>query len=210
MLKTFINDLSTEGKVIMSACLIAIVGLVAYLLYGYFHPAQPVTTLSQQQAETPAGIKQAADNAHVTLLQDQLNQASQQIAMLKNQKPDTVIKVVPVEIEKVVTQYVKTSGADFAIVTEPANPTKQVNLKEVAVLPATTDVTLNQYNVFAYKKIIRDVTVYPSFTGIMPSGISEVDVGISRKITNNGVYVGVVAGYEFDDKKAKVGLRITY
>jgi len=203
-------NMTVRNKIYVSIAVVLVLCIAGYFAYQYFHPAQPVTTLSQQQAETTQGISLAAHNAKVGLVQDQLNQASQQIAMLKNQKPDTIIKVVPVEIEKVVTQYVKTSGADFAIVTDPANPTKQVDLKEVAKLPATTDVTLNQYNVFAYKKIIRDVTVYPSFTGITPSGVSEVDIGISRKITNNGVYLGAVAGYEFDDKKAKIGLKVMF
>ena len=205
-----LKNLTARGKIILSFILITLICIVGYFTYKHFHPAQLVTSESQQQAETPAGISLAAHNAKVGLVQDQLNQASQQIAVLKNLPPNIIIKTVPYEVEKTVTQYVKTSGADFAIVTDPANPTKQVDLKEVAKLPAITDVTLNQYNVFAYKKIIREVTVYPSFTGITPSGVSEVDVGISRKITNNGVYLGAVAGYEFDDKKAKIGLKVMF
>ena len=129
---------------------------------------------------------------------------------LQGLPPTIVIKTVPYEVGKVVTQYVKTSGADFAIVTDLANPTKQVDLKEVTKLPATTDVTLNQYNVFAYKKILRDITIYPSFNGITPSGVSEIDIGVSRKITNNGVYLGAVDGYDFESRKIKAGLRLTY
>jgi len=110
---------------------------------------------------------------------------------------------VPVEVEKTVVQYVKNSGADFAVITNPANPMKAVDLKEVTKLPATTDITLNQYNVFAYKKILRDIIIYPSFNGITPSGVSEVDIGVSRKITNNGVYLGAAGGYDFRSRKIK-------
>jgi len=192
---------------IIAAIVIAITG---YFVYQYFHPAQTVTGESQQQAETTQGISLAAHNAKVGLVQDQLAQASTQIALLKNQKPDTIIKVVPVEVIKTVEVERVIRGADFAIVTDPKNPTKQVDLKEVAALPADTDVTLNQYNVFAYKKILRDITVYPSFTGITPSGISEVDIGISRKITNSGVYLGVVGSYDLEGRKIKAGLKVTF
>ena len=203
-------NLSARGKFILSLILILVVCVAGYFAYQYLHPAQLVTGESQEQAETPAGISLAVHNAKVGLMQDQIDQASKQIALLKNLPPSIIVKTVPVEVEKVVTQYVKTSGADFAIVTDPANSTKQVDLKAVSALPATTNISLNQYNVFAYKKIIRDVTVYPSFNGITPNGINEVDIGVSRKITNSGVYLGAVAGYDFESRKIKAGLRVMY
>jgi len=188
--------------------------IIALIVTGYYfyqrNTAQTVTTESQVQAETTQGVKQAADNAKVTMLQEQLDSATKQIAELKNQKPETIIKTVPYEVEKIVVKEVEKRGADFAIVTDPTNPDKAVDLKEVANLPASTDVTLNQYNVFAYKKVLRDITIYPSFSGITPNGIDEVDYGVSRKITKSGKYLGVVAGYEFDDKKTKIGLRYTF
>jgi hypothetical protein len=121
-----------------------------------------------------------------------------------------VITATPATVETVAAQEVKNLGADFAIITESSQPNTMVDLKTVAKLPATTPVNLNQYNVMAYKKIIRDVTVYPSFTGINPSGVSEIDYGVSRKITNDGKYLGIVVGYDFDNRKVKAGLRITY
>jgi len=204
------NTLTARGKIILSLIVFIAVCAAGYFIYQYFYPAQPVTPLSQSQAETPQGIDLAAHNAKVTMMQDQLDSAAKQIGELKNQKPDTIIKTVPVEVEKVVVKEVEKRGADFAIVTDPKNPDKQVDLKEVAKLPDTTPVTLNQYNVFAYKKVLRDVTIYPSFAGITPSGIGEISYGVSRKITNSGKYLGVVAGYEFDDKKGKIGLRYMF
>jgi hypothetical protein len=117
---------------------------------------------------------------------------------------------VPYEVTKVVTQEVEKRGADFAVVTDPKNPDKAIDLNEIARLPARTDVTFNEYNVFAYKKVIRGINVYTSFTGITPTGVSEITYDVSRKITNNGKYLGVVTGGEFDDKKAKIGIRYTY
>jgi hypothetical protein len=200
-----------NNKKLIAYTLVAVIIVIGgYFLYQHFHQPQPVTAESQVQAETPAGISLAAHNAKVGMMQDQLDQAAQQIAALKNKPPDTIIQTVPYEVTKVVTQEVEKRGADFAIVTDPKNPDKSVDLNEVAKLPADTPITLNQYNVFAYKKIIRGIDVYPSFTAITPTGVSEVTYDVSRKISNDGKYLGVVGGYDFDNKKAKIGLRYTY
>lgn len=200
----------SNKKLVIHLLASLVITIGGYFLYQYFHPAQIVTPMSQTQAETPAGISLAAHNAKVGLMQDQLDSAAKQIAELKNKQPDTIIKSVPYEIEKVVVKEVEKRGANFAIVTDPNNPDKTVDLKEVAKLPETTPVTLNQYNVFAYKKVIRGINIYPSFTAVTPTGVSEITGDISRKITNDGKYIGIVGGYEFDNKKAKLGLRITY
>jgi Tfp pilus assembly protein PilO len=203
------TTLTARGKVILSLILFIFLCIIGY--YGYLNlHSKPITAESQQQAETPAGISLAAHNAKVSMMQDQLDEAAQQIAALKNKPPDTVIQTVPYEVEKVVIKEVEKRGADFAIVTDPKEPDKKVDLKEIAKLPENTPVTLNQYNVLAYKKIIRGINVYPSFTGIKPSGVSEVTYDVSRKVTNDGKYIGVVGGYNFEDKKVKVGLRITF
>jgi hypothetical protein len=204
------DTLTARGKVILSLIIFIVACAAVCFSYQHFHPVQPVTLLSQAQAEAPAGIDLAAHNAKVSMMQDQLDSAAKQIAELKNKPPDTIIKTVPVEVEKVIIREVEKRGADFAIVTDPKNPDKKVDLKEIEKLPSDTDITLNQYNVFAYKKVLRDITVYPSFTGITPSGVDEVSFGVSRKITKDGKYLGIVTGYEFDDKKVKVGLRVTF
>jgi hypothetical protein len=187
-----------------------LLGVSGYFIWRHFHQLQPVTGESQVQAETSQGIDLAAHNNQVKMMQDQLDSAAQQIAELKNKPHDTIIQTVPYEITKVVRQEVEKRGADFGIVTDPKNPTTPVDLKEIAKLPADTPVTLNQYNVFAYKKIIRGIDVYPSFTGVRPTGVGEATYDVSRKISNDGKYLGVVGGYDFEDKKAKLGLRITF
>lgn len=203
------TKLTARGKIILSLILIIVVSILGYAAYRNA-TVQPITVESQKQAETPAGIILAAHNAHVAMMQDQLNTAAREIARLASKPPDMVIHTVPVEVEKVVTQCVQASGADFGIVTDPKNPDKVVDLKEVAKLPATTPVTLNEYNVFAYKQVIKGINIYPSFTGITPTGIGEITGDISRKISSDGKYLGVTAGYEFDDRKAKIGLRVTF
>lgn len=183
------------------------IGIGGYFIWRYFHPVQPVTVESQEQAETPAGISLAAHNAKVGMMQEQLDSAAQQIAELKNKKPDIIIKTVPVEVPKVVTQEVEKRGADFGIITDPKQPNNPVDLKEITKLPNNTDITLNQYNVFAYKEKLCQLDI--DFN-IAKTKVNEVDYSESHKISKDGKYLGYVAGYDFDDKKAKIGLRYTF
>lgn len=98
------------------------------------------------------------------------------------------------------------------IVTDPKQPDKTVDLKEIEKLPADTSVTLNQYNVFAYKNVIRGVNVYPDWseTARGKFKIAEVTADVSRKIAKDGKYIGVTAGYDFKHDRAKVGLRYSF
>lgn len=204
------KTLTLRGKFVLVVILMLVICFAGYFTYQYLRSEQPVTVESQSQAETPAGISLAAHNAHIGMMQNQLNEAAQQIALLKNKLPDTIIKTVPAEALKVVDKEVENSGADFAIVTDPKNPDKVVDLKEFANIAAGEDIALNQYNVFVYKKVLHDITIYPSFNGITPDGISEIEYGISKKISKNGKYVGMATSYDFDSKKAKIGLRVTF
>jgi len=191
---------------------VLILFVAGWFTWQHFHQPQPVTAESQQQAETAAGVELAAKNVHINMLQSQLDEAAQQIAELKNKPPDTIIKTVPVEVIKTVEVERQKSGADFAIVADPKQPDKQVNLKEIAKLPADTSVTLNQYNVFAYKKVIRGVNVYPDLSKAVQGKfkLDEVTADVSRRITKDGKYIGIVAGYDFNHNHAKAGIRYSF
>ena len=203
-------NLIARREKILSLILIVILCIAGYFLYQYLNPAQLVTGESQQQAETPVGILLGATNAHIPMIQDQLDEAAAEIARLKNLPPRYIIQTVPTEVVKTIEVERQKAGADFAIITNPAEPVKVVVLKEVEQLPPLTPVVLNQYNIQAYKKVLSGFNVYPSFTGITPTGIGEITADTSRKITKDGKYVGITGGYDFDDKKAKVGLRVTF
>jgi hypothetical protein len=201
--------LRTWQKGIICAALIILLVLGGYFLGQYFKKS-PVTGESQTQAETPQGVDSAAHNAQVKMYQDQLEEAAKQIAALKNRPPDTIVKTVPVEVIKTVETEREKRGADFAIVTDTKQPDKAVDFKKVEQLPADTQVSLNQYNVFAYKKFVRGINIYPHFDGVKPTGVSEITVDVSRKVSNDGKYIGVAGGYDFEHKKAKVGVRLTF
>lgn len=91
-------------------------------------------------------------------------------------------------------------------------PDKQVDLKKVEQLPESTTVNLNQYNVFVYKKVIRGVNVYPDLSKLAQGKfkLDEVTADVNRRITKDGKYLGVVAGYDFKYDHAKAGIRYSF
>lgn len=185
--------------------IIILFGIVALCACLYASKTSDIANLSQDDAETPVGVSQAAQQATVTLSQSQLDEAARQIAEMKNQQPATVTQTVVKKAPVVVERERKKAGADFAIVTDPKNPDKRVDLSQY---DQETPIQLNQYNVKAYRKVIRGVTYYPqSATDWQPK---EISVDLSRRITDDGQYIGVVVGYDFDRDKAKVGLRFTF
>jgi len=199
-----------QALILLGVLILCVAG---WLIYQHYHQPQPVTAESQQQAETAAGVALAAKNAHINMLQSQLDEAAQQIAELKNKPPDTIVKTVPVEVIKTIEVERQKSGADFAIVTDPKQPDKQVNLKAVEKLLADTPVTLNQYNVFAYKKVIRGVNVYPDWEESVKKAsprMQEVTYDVNRRITKDGKYLGGSVGYDFKHDEAKVGIRYSF
>jgi hypothetical protein len=68
-------------------------------------------------------------------------------------------------------------------------------------------VELNQYNVQAYKKILHTIEVVPD---IQNKSVDEVGYTVSRKISNDGKYIGVGASYNIDDHKTMVKLSYTW
>lgn len=189
-------------KSLLYVALAIIIAIAGYFAWQHFHPPNPVTYESQQHAETPAGIQQAAQAAHITMLESQLAEAAAQIAALKNQPPVYVYHTTAAEVPAQIASNVQHSGADFAIVTDPAHPGQAVNLTG-----GNQPVTLNEYNVYAYPKVVRGVNVYLSKN---MSGIGEVSYDVSRRITKSGKYIGAAAAYDLDNKQAKIGLRFAF
>ena len=205
-----LKNLSTRNKAILTGIVILILIIVGYFAYQYFNPAQVVTGESQEQAETPAGILLGATNAHIPIIQDQLDEAAAEIARLRGLPPRYIYLSSPPTVIHDIEVQRETAKADFAIITNPAEPTKTVVIKEIEQLPPLTPIVLNQYNIQAYKKVVKGITLYPSFNGITPNGVSEIEGDISRKITKDGKYLGVAASYNFKHDEAMAGLRITF
>lgn len=187
----------------------AVLICAAFLIYRHFHQPEPVTTESQTQAETSAGVEQAADRAHVPISNDQAQQAASQIKYIYSHdvQPIYTITTTGSKVQKAAETAQNNAGADFSIITDKSNPTEATSLK---TLPAGSTVELNQYNVQAYKKVLHAVEVSPDidYTGI--KGVGEVGYTVSRKITGDGKYIGIGAAYDIDDHKTMVKLSYTW
>ena len=186
---------------------IAVVLLVC--IAGYFvwrsHQTQPVTTESQVQAETPAGVTQAADEAQVSISPSQAQEAASQIRHIYTNSiiPQYTITTTGANAEKQAQAAQKAAGADFSVITNKSDTTKHTSLK---TLPTSSTVELNQYNVQAYKKVLHTVDVGTSDA----KSVGEVGYTVSKKISKDGKYIGVGASYNFDNEKAMVKLSYTW
>lgn len=187
-------------KLIIAAMVGVFLTIGGYYIWQCFKPIQQVTVQSQNLAQTPAGVRDAANNAHVNMLQSQLEEAARQIAILKNKPPETIVRTIPVEVTKVIESERVKTGADFAIVTDPKQPDKKVDLKEIEKLPESTTVNLNQYNIKAYPQHLAEVTLYSA---------KDYDAAYLSKIKVLGAtgYVGPVISRT--DNNMKIGVRVT-
>lgn len=182
-IKTTIDWLKAHKMSCLYAAGIIIVVVLAVALWRYTHRPEPVTTESQVQAETVQGVERAAGNAHVQLSTDQAQQASTQIKYIYSHDVQPIYTVTTTgnNAESVAETAQKAAGADFSIVTDKYNPTKQTSLK---TLPASSTVELNQYNIQAYKKILHTIEIVPD---IQNKNIDEVGYTVSRKISNDSI-----------------------
>ena len=187
----------------------AVLICAAFLIYRHFHQPEPVTTESQTQAETPAGVTQAANKAQVDISASQAQEAASQIRYIYTNSiiPQYTITTTGDKAQEAAKKAQAAAGADFSIVANKSNPTEATSLK---TLPAGSTVELNQYNVQAYKKVIHTVEVVPDIDAAGVSGINEVGYTVSRKVTSDGKYIGLGASYNIDDHKTMVKLSYTW
>lgn len=197
-------------KIILAVILFSVVAVAIWWMW--FRPVQTVTTMSQTRAETPSGIADAAMAAKFRLQDAQLAEAAAQIAALKNQPPVYVVQTPAGQVQQVAEQERQRAGADFSILTDPKQPDKKYTFDDFKAMPAGTTVNLNQYNVQAYKKVLRQVDIIPDWSSTIQGRpkIEEASFSVSRRVSNDGKYLGIVAGYNVPDKKAKVGIRYTW
>lgn len=200
-----ISFIKEHKKIIISALIAIILAVGAHFIYQYFHPAKTTTIESQTKAETSTGVDLAAKNAQIKMQQEQLEDAAKQIADLKNQPPERVVQTVVKEVPTVVKEEQEKSGADFAIVTDKDNPDQEYDLSKA---DPTQAVNLNQYNVYAYKKILHTVSYAPK--SLKNPSPKDVGYSISKKITKDGKYIGIGGDYNFDDKRGMISLKYTF
>lgn len=173
--------------------------LIAFALYHLLKPPETITVMPQEQAETTQGVKQASENAHVEIDSAQAQEIASTIREIRvvEKAPEYTVQTTGDKAQEASEKAQKAAGADFAIVT---NKDTTQEVKQLDELPDDTQVTLNQYNVQAYKKHINTIEYQPT----------EKVVGYTHqwKVSKSGHYMGVGADYDIDDKK--VMMKITY
>ena len=173
--------------------------LIAFALYHLLKPPETITVMPQEQAETTQGVKQASENAHVKIDNAQAQEIASTIREIRvvEKAPEYAVHTTGGKAKEVSEKAQEAAGADFAIVT---NKDTAQEVKQLGELPVDTQVTLNQYNVQAYKKHINTIEYQPT----------EKVVGYTHqwKVSKSGHYMGVGADYDIDDKK--IMMKVTY
>ena len=188
---------------------IAVAIILSVLLGFYFFdkhkPPEKETGMSQVQAETEAGINTAAHNAQVPLSASQAKEIVTQIREIHTteQVPVYVVQSTGTTVRQDVEQAGEDNKADFAVVTDLNHPEQEVKLDE---LDENAKVELNQYNIQAYKPVIRQIEAGKEAggDGFMVGG------SVSRKITKDGQYLGVGADYIRHDGEDIAVVKIIY
>lgn len=205
-IKKKFTSLSPVLKVIISVAVgILITAVIAYAgnrLYHYWND-KPVTTMSQEEAETPKGVETASQNAGVPVSPAQAKEVAREIQVIRNteQVPVYIVQSTGATVEKDSEKAVKDNHADFAILTDPSDKGKEVDISSI---PEDTKVELNQYNVQAYKPVIRQVEV-----GKSPDGDNIVGFAISKKVSKDGKYLGVGVDHVFGNDN-KTYIKVVY
>ena len=206
------NDWYIENKNVFEGVFkILVIGFVllcfAITLKNTFKQApKPVTPMTQLQAEASAGVEKAADNAGIKLQRSQAKEAAEEIRYIYEIKkePAYIVNTTGEKAPAAASEARKEAKADFAIITDRNNPDKQVQLEE---LKKDQPVELNQYNVQAYKPVIRTVTISPDIEG---KKLEQINFSISKKINKKGEYIGVGAGYDIINKRTLLNISYTW
>lgn len=193
-----LNNKYKTAQIVTAVILITL--LVCFLVKAWeAHITKPVTTMPQQQAETPAGIEKAASNAHIKLDSGQTKQVSETIREISvtEREPVYIIQTTGDKAREVSEKASKQEKADFSIVTDKDHSDEAVELDK---LDENETVNLNQYNIQAYKKQLNTIEYQPW----------EKTIGYTHswKVSKSGKYLGVGADYDIDDKR--VLAKVTY
>lgn len=170
---------------------VLIVSFLAYILYQHFHQPELVQGTSQTVVETSKGVEIAGERAGYKLDRGQSQQVAQTIREIRTERvvPEYIVTTTGSEAKTVSEQARKDNHADFSLVTNKDNPDETVDLDK---LDKDAKVELQQYNIHAYKKVIRTIDV---------SSGKEATFTISKKITNDGQYLGIGAGYDWENNR---------
>ena len=198
-IKTFLTKYALP---VISVLFVLVIGL---FLYNIFKPKEIVTIESQKEAETPQGVQQAAEKANINITLPQATEAAKEIHYIveNNTPPQYVIQTTGENVKNDAEKATKQNNADFSIVTDPKNPDKKYTFDE---LKEFKDISLNQYNIQAYKKVLHTISYSPRAVNDWSPG--AVEYVHQWKVSKDGKYIGV--GAEYNAEYHKTYMKITY
>lgn len=183
-------DVERKYQILKYMFIAITVGIAGYCIYNALKPADKTPIIKSEQLQTANQIKQAADNAGVSLSDEQSKIIQDKI---QDAKPTGSISATAGTVQQVAEQQQKQQGSDFAPV---------VSDGELSKLPDDTTINLNQYHIYAAPKVQHEIGL--KLDQKSGSHISGISYGIKRRITEKGQYVGARIDYDWKDKEAAV------
>jgi hypothetical protein len=182
--------------IVYLVALLIIVG-AGWWAWDMLHPGQPVTYESQQQAETPQGVQEAAHNAGVYISSGQTQEIAQDIQEAATRPPDQIIPTTGAGMTQTLASVQQQTGSDMQIVTDPAKPDQKPTKP-----PDNQPVNLNVYNIKAYPKHLVEATIY--------SKAADLAYMTRVKVFGYTGYLGPAVNYDADRaSKVRVGVRLS-
>lgn len=187
---------------IVTIALTIAVLLLIYHNYMQKQETDKVMFSTQEKAETAAGVHQAAEGADVKLDAEQEKEVATVIKEIRTteQVPVYIVQATGANLNEATESARKRAEADFSIVTRDTTSTDTTDKilpsetsRTAEAITDNTPVTLNQYNIQAYKKHINTIEYQPW----------EKAIGYTHqwKVSKSGRYIGVGADYDIDDKR---------
>lgn len=204
----WIKELFTGEKMVMAFVIVLIMLLFA-VVWNDLHNAEnkdtsnnEVIVTSQKEAETVQGIEKAAEAAQTPITVSQAKEVVEKIKYIREneQTPIYVTQTTAAEAPAKIDEAKEIAKADFAVVTSKDNPNEKINIDK---LDPNTPVELNQYNVQAYPKALRQLELGRGTDGGVLIGAS-----VHKKVSDNGQYLGL--GVDYDTERSRLMAKVIY
>lgn len=183
-------DVERKYNILKYMFIVVAVGIAGYCIYDVLKPAEKTPIMKSEQLQSTDQIKKAADNAGVSLSDEQSKIIQDKI---QDAKPAGSVSATAGTVQQVAEQQRQQNGSDFAPV---------VSDGELSKLPDDTPIELNQYHIYAAPKVQHEIGL--KLDAKSDSHISGISYGIKRRITEKGQYIGARIDYDWKDKEAAV------
>lgn len=183
-------DVEKKYKICKYFIVICFTGAAFYYVFNTIKPFDKVPVIKSEQLQSTDQIKKAADNAGVSLSDEQSKIIQDKI---QNEKPTGSIYATAGTVQQIAEQQRQKNDSDFAPVVSNGNISK---------LPDDMPIELKQYHIYAAPKAQHEVGL--KLDAESNSYISGISYGIKRRITEKGKYIGARVDYDWKEKEAAI------